>query len=263
VVDFGLKQDVNRLEAIVVTGVTGATSQKDLAFAVTKLESADIPVQMPNALAQLQGKVPGAMVVMPSGRPGSNPSINIRGPKMINAEGRSQAPLVIVDGVVTAGNIQDINPDDIESMEVVKGAAGASTFGSRAANGVISITTKSGKNNVGLRYNARTEYGFNDVQSEYPYAQRHMLMMDETNTRFCLRVTGLPACSRTVDFQEEALRINENGPTTNALSPWLLERDYGIGNSPTKPELRGLFLINQWPLRFNPIDQAVTTNPFI
>src|SRR6185503_13861359 len=103
----------------------------------------------------------------------------------------------------------------------------------------------------------------NDVQSEYPMAQRHMMMMDETGTRFCIRVTGLPACSRTVDFEEEALRINQNGPTTNALSPWLIERDYGIVNAPGKSELRALFQVNQWPVRYHPLGQAVTNNPYL
>src|SRR5439155_6891678 len=131
------------------------------------------------------------------------------------------------------------------------------------------ITTRTGRNQgTGIRYNARAEYGFNDVQGEYPYAQRHMMMMDETNTRFCIRgtaagTTGLPACSRTVEFEEEALRVNQEGPLTNALQPYLFERDYGIGNTPTRPELRALFQINRWPKQYNPMNQAVTNNPYV
>jgi TonB-linked SusC/RagA family outer membrane protein len=258
--DFALKKDINRLQEVVVTGVTGATEQKKLAFTVTQVNEADMPVPASNALTQLQGKVPGAQIVMPSGRPGAAPSIVLRGPKSLNAAGRSQGPLIIVDGIVLNGGTQDINPLDIESVEVVKGAAASSLYGSRAGAGVIQITTKSGKNaQPGVRFALRSETGFSDIQGEYPYATRHFLMMDEKNEKFCVRVTGQPACSRVVDFEAEALRVNDVA-TDYALAPIVFERDYGIGASPTKPELKGLFMINQWPKRYNPIEQVATAS---
>jgi TonB-linked SusC/RagA family outer membrane protein len=256
--NFSLKQDVNRLSEVVVTGVTGATEKKKLAFAVNTVDAADMPVPAASALTALQGKVPGAQITMPSGRPGTAPSIVLRGPKSINANGRSQSPLFIVDGVILNGNSQDINPQDIESIEIVNGAAASSLYGARAAAGVVQITTKSAKNaGQGAKFNLRSEYGFNDVQSEYPYAQRHFLMMDETNTRFCIKQSGLPACSRSVDFEDEARRINDVAGVS-ALAPYNFERDGGIGLALTKPELRGLFQVNQWPKRYNPMDQTVT-----
>ena len=83
------------------------------------------------------------------GQPGDSPSILLRGPTSINASGRSQDPLYIIDGVVidpsvSGSPLSDIPGDDIESIEVVKGAAGASMYGARAANGVIQIRTKRG-----------------------------------------------------------------------------------------------------------------------
>jgi TonB-linked SusC/RagA family outer membrane protein len=260
--NFSLKADVNRLSEIVVTGVTGETEKKKLAFAVTSVDAADLPVPASNALTSLQGKVPGAQITMPSGRPGTAPSIVLRGPKSINASGRSQAPLVIVDGIILNGGTQDINPQDVESVEIVKGAAASSLYGARAAAGVIQITTKSGRgSSEGVRFTVRSELGLNDVQSEYPYAQQHFLMMDETQTRFCIKQSGLPTCSRTVDFEEEARRINDV-TGVSALAPYNFERDGGIGLALTKPELRGLFQVNPWPKRYNPMAATVTNNPY-
>src|SRR5215211_6049848 len=97
---FALKADVNRLSEIVVIGVTGATEKKKLAFAVTTVDAADMPVPGASALSSLQGKVPGAQITMPSGRPGTAPAVLMRGVKSINASGRSQGPLMIVDGII-------------------------------------------------------------------------------------------------------------------------------------------------------------------
>ena len=256
--DFVLRADINRLSDVVVTGVTAGTEQRKIPFAVATLSTADMPVPASNALSQLQGKVPGAQIVMPGGRPGQAPSIVLRGPKSLDATGRSQGPLIIVDGVILGGGTQDINPLDIESIEVVKGAAGSSLYGSRAGAGVIQITTKSGRNAApGLRFNVRNEVGFSDIQGAYPFARRHTVRMDETNRRMCITTTGQPACSRTVDFEEEALRINEQGGDF-ALEPPTFDRDYGISRAPPRQTMKGLFQINRWPREYNPIEQTVT-----
>jgi TonB-dependent SusC/RagA subfamily outer membrane receptor len=231
--NFALKQDVNRLSEVVITGVTGETEKRKLAFDIARVDQQDLAaVPAANPLSQIQGKIPGAHIVQSTGRPGQAPSTLIRGPKSINAENRSQGPLIVVDGVILEGGTQDLNPQDVESVEVVKGAAAASIYGSRAEAGVIQITTKSGKNAAqGTRFNFRTEYGLQNVQNEYPYARGHFVMMDENNERFCIAVTGQPACSRTVDFEEEAFRVNDQGGDF-ALQPYNFIRDYGIGLAP-------------------------------
>ena len=145
-VDFVLKTDVQRLTEVVTTGVSGATAQTQTPFSVSKVDAADMPVPAANPLSQLEGKVPGANILGSSGRPGTAPSILLRGPKSINASGRSQDPLIIVDGTIVNGGLNDIDPSDIESIEVVKGAAGSTLYGSQAGNGVIAITTKRGRN---------------------------------------------------------------------------------------------------------------------
>jgi hypothetical protein len=78
--NFALAQDINRLEAVVTTGVTGATSQLKLPFTVSRIDSSDMKVPAANPLSQLAGKVPGAQIVAASGRPGASPSVILRGP---------------------------------------------------------------------------------------------------------------------------------------------------------------------------------------
>lgn len=268
--DFALEVDINRLSEVVVTGVTGATEKKKLAITVDQVSVADLPVPGTNALTQLQGKVTGAQIVSPSGRPGQAPAIVLRGPKSLDASGRSQAPLVIVDGVIYDGGLNDLNPQDIENIEVVKGAAAASIYGSRAGNGVIQVTTKSSKGGQGgTRFSARNEVGYNDIAGEFPLARNHFLMMDETNSRFCIRATnaatglvnGQAQCIRTVDFEEEALRINEQGGGF-ALGPVLFQNDGGIALSLSKPQLRGLFQSGFFPRSYNAVDAATTNGLF-
>jgi TonB-linked SusC/RagA family outer membrane protein len=253
--NFAMKQDVNRLAEVVVTGVTSGTEQKKLAFSVARVDEREMPVASANPLSQLQGKVPGANIVAGTGRPGAAPAVLLRGPKMMNASGRSQEPLYIVDGVVLTSGIDDINPQDIESVEVVKGAAASSLYGARAGAGVIQITTKSGRNQSGgVRFNARSEYGFADVEGEFDLPQNHMMMMDETRQFFCVRGTS---CAQRFDFEAEALRINGEADLIT-LAALGFEREGGISSAPNGAMLRQTFQSETWPRTYNPIRQLIT-----
>ncbi len=256
--DFTLKQDVNRLSQVVVTGVTGATEIKKLPFVVAQVSAEDMPVPGANPLSQIAGKVPGANIVSASGRPGSAPAVILRGPQSINASGRGQDPLYIIDGVISQGGLQDINPQDIETVEVVKGAAAASLYGSRAGNGVIQITTRSGRNSgEGVRFRGQFEYGTSDIENEYKYPTTHMMTMDKDYQRFCVRVAGQPECSRTVDIEAEAFRINDQGGDF-ALPPQLFLNDNGIGIVINQAAARGLYQSQQFPNTYNPIRAYLT-----
>jgi len=256
--NFELKTDVNRLNQVVVTGVTGATEIKKLAFTVAQVSSADQPVAGSNPLSQLQGKVAGANIVSASGRPGAAPSIILRGPQSMNASGRSQEPMVIIDGVVSQGGLADINPQDIDNVEVVKGAAASSLYGSRAGNGVIQITTKSGKSSSeGVKFRANMEYGTATIENEYKYPKAHVMLMNENFTRFCIAAAGSPDCSRTVDIEAEAYRINNDGGDFS-LPPATFTNDAGISRNPGQINARGLYLINPFPKVYNPIRQFLT-----
>ena len=260
-VDVTLAYDVNLLEAVVVTGVQEATEQVKVPFTVSRVDAAQLPVPAANPLAQLQGKVPGANIVSASGRPGAQPAVLLRGPTSINASGRGQDPLYIVDGIIINGQLPDLNPNDIETVEVVKGAAGASLYGARAGNGVINITTKSGRRGLeGVKFNVRSETGRSDVERDFGLARFTALVTDETGQMFCQSVTGQPLCARLFDYQKEAARIN-NAPGDFALNPVGFPVDPGstiAGNI-----LRQRYQITAWPgTSYNAVAQVVQPKPF-
>jgi TonB-linked SusC/RagA family outer membrane protein len=170
-----LESEAIALQEIVVTGVAGATQRAKVPFVVEQLRTADMPVPAVSAGSMIQGKVAGATVVSGSGRPGSGQSILLRAPTSINASGRSQDPLYIVDGVILAGSFVDFDALDIESIEVVKGAAAASLYGSRAANGVVQITTRRGRTlpEGVARFTVRSELGANQLPGTIATSRLH------------------------------------------------------------------------------------------
>lgn len=135
-----LKEDTAELDEVVVIGY-GAVKKRDLTGSMTSIKQNDIvAVPTTNVLESLQGKVAGLDMTKSSGQTGSGLSFSIRGNRSLNA---SNAPLIIVDGVPYGTDI-DINPNVIESMEILKDASSTAIYGSRGANGVILITTKKG-----------------------------------------------------------------------------------------------------------------------
>ena len=148
-----LSESSKQLEEVVVVGY-GTMKKRDVTGAITSITSDEIEKKMPtNVFEALQGASAGVQIVSGSGQPGESSSIKIRGTSTFSAEGVK--PLYIVDGVPLE-DIDGINPSDIESMEVLKDAASAAIYGSRSANGVIIITTKSGqegKARIELKYN--------------------------------------------------------------------------------------------------------------
>ena len=163
--NFQLEQDLLRLDEVVVTGVTEATPTKKLAFTVSKLDTEKIQ-QAPasTAIETMQGKIAGASVVKASGAPGESASVRLRGSTSITG---SSTPLYIVDGVILGADQVDIGALDVESMEVVKGAAASSLYGARAQAGVIQITTRRGSD-IPLnqtRVTIRNEFGLNDLEN--------------------------------------------------------------------------------------------------
>lgn len=261
--DYTLATDINRLDEIVVTGVLEGTEQAKVPFAVARVDLAEVPVTPVDPLRALSGRIPGATVTSFSGRPGAAPEVILRGPRSINASGRSQGPLYIVDGVIIQGALPDINPADIENMEVVMGAAAASLYGARGGNGVITITTRTARRaRDGMTFSVAQEVGRSDIERDFGLARNHALVMDATNTRFCRNVNTLGGfCGTTIDYNAEAARIN-NAPGDFALSPASLALDPGAGTA-FNP-LRNNFLAKRWPGRsYNAVDQAVTNNEML
>lgn len=137
-----LSEDSQTLDDVVVVGY-GVQRKSDVTGAMSRLTSKNLeerPVQ--NAVQAMQGKIAG-MDVTSNNRPGELGQIRIRGNRSLLAD---NSPLYVIDGIpMTAGSMADINPSDIESMEVLKDASATAIYGSRGANGVILITTKKGK----------------------------------------------------------------------------------------------------------------------
>ena len=143
VLDVALQPDQsNTLNDVVVIGY-GTTKKSDLTGSVANVKLSDIEDTPTTSFDQaLQGKVAGVDIMSTTGEPGASTSIRIRGTRSIEA---SNEPLIVVDGVIDAvSNLNEINPDDIESINILKDASSTAIYGSRGANGVVIVTTKKG-----------------------------------------------------------------------------------------------------------------------
>lgn len=138
--DIVLKEDTQALDEVVVIGY-GAVRKADMAGAVSVMDSKAFKAQPITQVSDaLQGRVAGVNVVS-DGIPGGSVKIRIRGTNSIN---KSNEPLYVVDGMVRESGLEGINPEDIQSMQILKDASSTAIYGSRGANGVVIITTKSG-----------------------------------------------------------------------------------------------------------------------
>lgn len=139
-----LSEDMEKLEETVVTGYGGMQKRTVLTTAISKLDNRALEnVALANAGQALQGTISGLRVVNTSGRPGEAPNIVLRGGATITNDPAFNQALVVIDGIVRS--LEDINPADIETVQVLKDAASTAIYGSRANGGVILVTTKRGK----------------------------------------------------------------------------------------------------------------------
>ncbi len=138
--NFTLQEDTKGLEEVVVIGY-GTVKKSDLTSSISSVSSDDITsFNSGNAMNALQSKVNGVQISS-TGAPGASPRVIIRGVTTVNGSN----PLYVVDGMPVGDNINFLNPEDIESMEVLKDASASAIYGTRASNGVVIITTKKGK----------------------------------------------------------------------------------------------------------------------
>ena len=193
-----LKDDAEVLQEVVVTGYQ-VQRKSDLTGSVGVVETKDFKSSNTDPMASLQGKVPG-MTITTSGSPSGEADVHIRG--IGSMGGSSTTPLYIVDGMPYSGSLNSLNANDIETMQVLKDAASASIYGSRAANGVIVITTKKGKkgDKINIDFNASVtaswmtqkmkllnsqqyatalvQAALNDGKNPYDYAQNYGLTLE-------------------------------------------------------------------------------------
>lgn len=172
-IDVVLASDITQLSEVVVIGY-GEVKRSNVTGSIVSVKSEDLTrVPVTNVMESLQGNVPGMDITRTSGAAGGTINVRVRGQRSLTA---SSEPLFIVDGVQYS-SIQDLNPNDIQSMEVLKDAASTAIYGSRGANGVILITTKKGsegKTKVGFSmYTGIAEInGYPEVQNGEEYANQ-------------------------------------------------------------------------------------------
>ncbi|KEO74430.1 SusC/RagA family TonB-linked outer membrane protein [Anditalea andensis] len=173
-----LQEDVSSLDEVVVVGY-GTQRRADITGSVAIVETSEMKKFATSDVAQmLQGRVSGVQVTA-DGQPGAVPNVRVRG---VGTFGNNQ-PLYVVDGVPVGTTVRDFNPNDIESMQVLKDASATAIYGSRAANGVVIITTRQGRKNTDLTVEYNGYYGIDQVWQRMPVLGRENYQMMANEVR--------------------------------------------------------------------------------
>lgn len=211
-----MQEDAIMLDEAVVVGY-GTQKKVNLTGAVATVDSKSLEDRAAHSLtSMLQGSVPGLNVTTSSGVPGSSPAINVRGVTSINSAG----PLVLIDGAV--GELDRVNPNDVESISVIKDASAAAVYGARAAFGVILVTTKSGAAQDGkatVRYSGRLGWEAPTTSTEYETTGYWSVY---TVNKFWQAENGGLYCDYT-DYDMQQLLARVNDKTENPDRPWVVE----------------------------------------
>jgi TonB-dependent starch-binding outer membrane protein SusC len=169
-IDLVLEEDSEVLDQVVVVGY-GVQKKSDLTGAVSVVNTKEMLKQATNDITQMmQGRVAGVAITT-DGQPGAAPTVRVRGVSTFGL-GSSAEPLYVVDGFPLPGGIRDLNPNDVESIQVLKDATSGAIYGNRAANGVIIITTKKGKKNEKFNVSFSTYLGSQTVGQRLPVLDR-------------------------------------------------------------------------------------------
>jgi len=195
-INIELQPDVRTLDDIVVVGY-GTQERQQITGSVSSVNADEfVKGSVNNASELIQGKVPGLVVSSAAGGdPNSNPTIRLRG---ISSFGSTQDPLVVIDGVI-GGNLNNIDPNDIESIDVLKDASAAAIYGTRASAGVIVVTTKSGQlgqEQISISYN-----GYGALESIE--RQNDVLNVNEYNELAELMGIDAPSFNSNTDWFDE------------------------------------------------------------
>lgn len=244
--DISLIPDVKKLDEVIVIGY-GTVDKKELTSAVSHVSSSDLlQVGTTNPIMSLQGKVAGLTITNTGGSdPNASPSIQLRG---VSSRDAGSSPLIVIDGV-SGGNLENINPNDIASIDVLKDGAASAIYGTRGSSGVIIITTKKGttgtmtatysgyvsadfanhklkslsaeeyvKNNRGTDYGGKTDW-LKEVSKDYALAQNHSLSLSGGNSSNTYHATidyrkadGLDLRSNREEYGAR-LALNHNAPS--------------------------------------------------
>ena len=207
-----LAEATQNLDEVVVVGY-GTQKKGDVTTAITSVKTKDLEQRPVISAAQaIQGRAAGIQVVQPNGAPGAGLAVRIRGNTSISA---SNDPLYVVDGIPVQ-DISSIAPTDIESMQVLKDASSAAIYGSRAANGVVLITTKQGKRNE-PKVSVNTYIGVSEIAKKIPSlnTQQYYELMNETKAVATATLVGL---TDKTDWYKETFRAGFTQNTQLSVS---------------------------------------------
>ncbi|TVZ26692.1 TonB-linked SusC/RagA family outer membrane protein [Gillisia sp. Hel_I_86] len=218
--DVTLISSSEQLDDIVVIGY-GSRKKSHLTGAIAQVDGDDVAgIQATRVDEALGGKLSGVLIQNQDGAPGSDPKIQIRAASSINGNSN---PLIVVDGYPISGSLATVNPNDIQSIEVLKDAASAAIYGSRGANGVILVTTKKGKE-------GKPSFSYNtyvSTSSRYKKDNINMTSGEWANTLESGIASGRYDVSELdpafVDYKINAYR---NSPDVVAVEDWLFKNGY-------------------------------------
>jgi len=217
-VSVSLVEDQNELDEIVVTGY-GTRKRSQLTGAVAKIGGGEVAaLQVARVDDALAGKLSGVLIQNQDGSPGAAPKIQIRAASSISG---ASNPLIVVDGYPISGGIETVNPNDIQSLEILKDAASAAIYGSRGANGVILITTKKGKS-------GKATFSYNAYVSSSSKYRDNILKSGPEWAAFARAEIAAGNWSQTVatvdpDFLEYRLTAYEDSPGAISPEDWLFQ----------------------------------------
>jgi TonB-linked SusC/RagA family outer membrane protein len=220
-IDARLNAETNQLAEVVVVGY-GVQQKKAFTGSASKIDAKEFSqLVTPSVDRQLAGRAAGVQVVSGGGDVGAPARIRIRG---VNSVSQNQSPLIVVDGVpFISGNIAaatnsnalgDINPNDIENIEVLKDGSATAIFGSRAANGVIMITTKKGSKGGAMKVNYDATFGFTSPFKTYDLLNNAQFVEIANEKRTNAGLTGWAAAGDGKTYDWQRLVMRDNTPTS-------------------------------------------------
>ncbi len=212
--DVVMRPNVSLLDEIVVVGY-GTRKKSHNTGAIAQVGGKDIAAIQANRVDDaLAGKLSGVLIQNQSGEPGADPKIQIRAASSLSGDSN---PLIVVDGYPISGSLATVNPNDIESLEVLKDAASAAIYGSRGANGVILITTKKGKSGK-----ARFSYnGYTSISNKYVKDIEMLKTASEWTAD--LQTDAYDLSEVNPDLLEYRLWAYQNAPDVVSMEDWLFQ----------------------------------------
>lgn len=224
-IDVALVMDAQQLDDVVVTGYT-SQRRTDITGAVSVVDMDELNKQPePNPIRALQGRLPGVQITSDGSPSGSNTQVVIRGVGTLN----NTDPLYVIDGVPTKAGMHELNPNDIESIQVLKDASSASIYGSRASNGVIIVTTKKGKE-------GKMQINLNTYVAASTYANRQEVLNSEQYGRVLWQAQvndGIDPNTNNLRYQFDWDNTNGEAVLNNIIVPEFLDEEQTLRSSDT------------------------------